>query len=469
MVQGKKSIIARIKQIAPRESPLAEPASSGQQISETVEQNRGIDPTTSVYKDLELAPSHTDSLQVSPAIRTLASWSWRLLVIVAAATLLGWLAVKFSMLIIALLVAALIAVVAEPLVSFFKQKLNMPPAAAAAVTLIAILLVLGGLIGGSSTGIYQGFSALGDNITSGVNRIIEWLNATFPAFQDHIDSAWQQIQNTLKANSSTIMGGVMSVGSSLSSFLAGMVLAFFALFFFLKDGRHIWHWIVRIMPPHYRDSMNEAGIRGWIMLGNYTRTQAIVAFVDACGIAIFAAILKTPLSLVFPIAALVFLGAFIPIVGAFLSGGVAILVVLVNTGSPFMALMMLIGVLVVQQVEGHLLQPILQGNALNMHPLAIVLLVAGGSGVAGIVGALFTVPIAAAINVMALYLNGHDMYPYLNDAENRPGGKRKDFATYSQDYWQKFDSQIAQKLPPKEMRAAKRAAKKAAKAAKARG
>ena len=256
----------------------------------------------------------------------------------------------------------------------------------------------------------------------------------------------------LKNNSEQIIGGVLNASSSITSFFAGFILTFFALFFFLKDGRGIWHWCIRLLPPRYRDDANEAGIRAWVTIGNYARTQAIVALVDAVGIAIFAACLKTPLSLVFPIAALVFLGAFIPIVGALLSGSIAVLVVLVNTGSFVMALIMLAGVLLVQQVEGHILQPLLQGNALNMHALAIVLLVAGGTALGGIPGALFSVPLAAAVNAMILYIRGHDIYPYLVSMDERPGGPLRPFSEYSEAYWQHFDQNIAQHLPPKEAR-----------------
>ena len=157
-------------------------------------------------------------------------------------------------------------------------------------------------------------------------------------------------------------------------------------------------------------------------IGNYTRTQAIVAAVDAVGIGIVAMLLKTPISLAFPIAVVVFLFSFIPIVGAFLSGFLAVVIVLVNTQSVGFALLMLAGVILVQQIEGNVLQPVLQGNALNMHALAVVLIVAGGSALAGIIGALFAVPLAAAINTAILYLRGHDTYPYLNRMQDRPGG-----------------------------------------------
>ncbi|WP_434700047.1 AI-2E family transporter [Trueperella pyogenes] len=145
--------------------------------------------------------------------------------------------------------------------------------------------------------------------------------------------------------------------------------------------------------------------------------------------------------------------------GAFISGFLAILIVLVNTQSLPMALLMLVGVLAVQQIEGNILQPILQGNALNMHALAIVLIVAAGSAVAGIVGALFAVPLAAAINTAILYIRGHDTYPYLNRMEDRPGGPPRAFDAVTAEHWQHFDEAVAQHLSPKERRAANKQAR----------
>ena len=394
------------------------------------------------------------SARVPAALRTAAAWAWRLAAVTIAIAIAGWVITKVTLLLIVVLVALLLAVIAEPVVSFLKRRWNWPPAAAAAATLILILVLLGALIGGSGTGLYQGFSQLGDNISNGIETVVDWSRQAFPSIYErfNIDTALAEAQTTLSNNSSTILGGVLNIGSSIGAFFAGLVLTFFTLFFFLKDGRRMWHWFVRLLPASYRNNANEAGIRAWVTLGNYTRTQAIVALVDAVGIGLIAVILGTPLSLAFPVAALVFVGAFIPIVGALLSGSISVLVVLVNTGSWVMALVMLGGVLLVQQVEGHLLQPLLQGNALNMHALAIVLLVTGGSALAGIAGALFTVPIAAAINSTVLYLGGHDIYPYLNDMENRPGGPKRDFSEYSEEYWTYFNEHVAQKLPPREAR-----------------
>lgn len=401
---------------------------------------------------------------VSPALVTLSSWSWRALVTAAAAAVGIWLLMKFSVMVIAILVALLLAVVTQPLAGFLRDKWHWPSALAAGTTLLLVLLFLIALLVGSGTGLYQGFSEVGDKIQAGIERIILWVNDSFPQAQDKVDQAWAEAQNFLKNNAGNIFGGVMAFSSSMTTFITSTVLVIFSLFFFLKDGRGLWQWFVRLWPERYRTQTNEAGIRAWVTLGNYARTQAIVALVDAILISIVAAILGTPFSLVFPIGAIVFICAFIPVVGALLSGAVAVLVVLVVTGDWVMALAMLIGVLLVQQIEGNVLSPLLQGNALNLHAWAILLLVMGGSMIAGIFGALFTVPLAAAVNTMILYLRGHDTYPYLNTMPNRPGGPRKDFEEYAKGHWQKFDDEVAQKLSPSDARRAKREARKAKRA-----
>ena len=390
---------------------------------------------------------------VPQLLAAMGAWAWRILVIAAAIALIVWVLIKLSPLIIALLVSLLLAVVTEPLNSALHKKLHWPRAAAAGATVILLLLILAGLIAGAGTGIYQGFYTLAHNITTGLHTVTQWLYTTFPALEStSLSATFNHVSGILTGNTSIILGGIVNAGTSITTFFAGFVLAFFALFFFLKDGRRIWHWFLLLLPRTWRNNANEAGIRAWVTLGNYARIQAIVALADALGIALFAACLKTPPAIVIPIALLVFLGAFIPIVGALLSGSVAVLVVLVNTSSFMMAFIMLCGVLLVQQMESHVLQPLLQGNALNMHALAIVLLVTGGTVIAGAAGALFTVPLAAAINSMILYLRGHDIFPYLTTMPDRPGGPHQDFSIYAREYWDEFDRKIAQHVSPKEAR-----------------
>lgn len=180
--------------------------------------------------------SHT---LIPPALTIMAAWAWRLLAVAAAAALIGWIMLKFSLLLIALLVALLLAVVSAPINNALRNKAHWPPAAAAGVTLLAILLILGAILGGSGTGIYQGFTALGTNVEHGINTVIAWAIQTFPDMQSYIDTAWNDVQKILKNNSEQIIGGVLNASSSITSFFAGFILTFFALFFFLKDGRGI--------------------------------------------------------------------------------------------------------------------------------------------------------------------------------------------------------------------------------------
>lgn len=413
------------------------------------------------------APLSNAAATVPPTLRVASAWGWRFLIVVMAVSAALWITLKFSVIVISILLALLLAVVLHPLSRALNKKLHFPKPLAAGVTVLALLAFVGAMLVGAGTGLYQGFSALSGKITDGAAQIVQWLIQTFPHLQDKIDNAWSSVQDLLSANSGQIAGGLLTFSASMSTAVTMLVLVIFSLFFFLADGRSLWQWFVRLFPAQYRNSANEAGIRAWVTLGGYVRNQSIAALFDALMFCIIAASLGTPFSLVFPIGAIVFLFAYIPIVGLLVGMVVASLVVLVNTGSFLMAFIMLIGAVLVQQIEGNVLSPTLHGKTLNLHAWAILLLVMGGSMIAGIFGALFTVPLTAAINTAVLYLRGHDTYPYLATMDERPGGPPIDFSHYTERYWQRFDDEVAQHLPPKEARRAKRAAKRAKKEKKA--
>jgi predicted PurR-regulated permease PerM len=179
--------------------------------------------------------------------------------------------------------------------------------------------------------------------------------------------------------------------------ITGGLLTLFTLIFFLYDGPGIWQFVTKIVPTQARPRIDLAGHRGFASLVAYVRATLLVAFVDATGIGVGLAIVGVPLAL--PLAALVFLGSFIPIVGALLSGLISVLVALVTVG-PVGALVVLAIVLAVQQLEGHILQPLLMGRAVQLHALAVVLSIAAGVVLAGIVGALLAVPLVAVANAM---------------------------------------------------------------------
>ena len=198
----------------------------------------------------------------------------------------------------------------------------------------------------------------------------------------------------------------MSVGTTAGHVLAGFLLTLFATLFFLIDGKGVWRWIVGLFPRRSRPAVDGAGQAGWITLTTFVKVQIFVAAVDAIGIGAGAWILGLffgGFPLVIPIAVAVFLGSFIPVVGALISGALAVFVALVYLG-PIPAVMMLGIVLLVQQVEGHILQPLVMGTAVKVHPLAVVFAVAAGGFIAGIPGALFAVPVIAVLNVVVKYI-----------------------------------------------------------------
>ena len=354
------------------------------------------------------------------SVRATAAWSWRLLVIAAAVALAGYLIIVFKLVVVAFVIAILLAVLLEPISTWLRKRLRFPPALAAMTTLLGMIAFVVGLLTLAGRSILIGFADLADQAVQGFNELIGWLSEgplgiREDQLQVWVDEGLEQIES----NSGALVSGALAATTSAGQVAAGAIISLFCLFFFLKDGRFIWQWFVRLAPSRGRERINEAGIRGWLSLGGYARTQILVAFVDAVGIGVGAWILGLPL--VLPLAILVFLGAFIPIVGALISGSVAILVALVDQDLQTAVIMMLI-VLAVQQIEGNVLQPWLMGNAVSLHPVAVLLAVTAGTGVAGILGALLAVPIAAVVNTVFLYLHGHDKHPQVATNWHRPGG-----------------------------------------------
>jgi predicted PurR-regulated permease PerM len=175
----------------------------------------------------------------------------------------------------------------------------------------------------------------------------------------------------------------------------GAALCIFCLIFFLHDGDRIWRFLTRIVPVEHRDRVDLAGRRGFAALGHYVRATVVVAMIDSLTIGIGLSIVGVPLAV--PLAALIFLGAFVPILGAFVTGTVAVLVALV--AKSLVSALVVLGLLVaVMQIEGHVLQPLLLGRAVRLHPLAVVLGIGVGLTLAGIPGALLAVPLLAVLN-----------------------------------------------------------------------
>lgn len=338
---------------------------------------------------------------VPNGLRTAAAWSWRLIAVIAGFYVLLSAAAYVAVVVVPVIVALLLAALLQPGAAALAHR-GWPRALAAFTMLLVGLGAVAGIITLVIERFSAGFNDLAKQVSQGIGQVQDFVVRTFPVTKGQLMDAVGQFQQKLVDNQDSIASGALTTAATVGEVITGFFLALFTLFFFLKDGRSIWLWLVGLLPRDSRAYIDEAARRSWRTLVSYVRATAAVALIDAIGIGIGLAVLGVPL--VIPLAALVFLGAFIPILGSFLAGSVAVLVALVSVG-PIKALIALAVVVLVMQVEGHILQPLLLGRAVRVHPLAVVLSIAAGLLIAGIFGALIAVPIVACANVAGTYLS----------------------------------------------------------------
>ncbi|MFI5932579.1 AI-2E family transporter [Actinoplanes sp. NPDC051494] len=342
-----------------------------------------------------LSTASRDDAEVPHSLRISAAWSWRLIVV----GVVGWVLLRFisviSIVVIPLAIAMLLSALLAPAVGWLL-KARLPP------SLATFLVLIGGLAGVAGTltlvinQFVDGLPQLTDNASRGVRQIQDWAR-TGPLHlsDEQVNQAIDSAQTWVNANTSQLTATGVATAATLFELAAGMLLVLFATFFFLRDGRKIWRFLVRLFPVNVRWNLSDAGDASWATLGAYVRATVLVAFIDATGIGLALVVLDVPFP--FPLAALVFLGAFVPIVGASVSGAVAVLIALVDQGW-IVALIVLGAVILVQQVEGHILQPLIMGRAVAIHPLVVIIGIASGVVLAGIIGALVAVPLIAVLN-----------------------------------------------------------------------
>jgi predicted PurR-regulated permease PerM len=338
---------------------------------------------------------------VPNALRIAAAWSWRLIVVLVGVYALLYAMAYIAVVVVPVIVALMLAALLQPGAANLVRR-GWRRSLAATVMLLVGLAVVAGIITLVIERFNAGFSDLAAQVSEGIEQVQTFVVRTFPITRNQLENAVAELQDVLVANQETLASGALTTAATVGEVVTGIVLALFTLFFFLKDGRSIWLWVVGLFPVDSRAYVDEAARRSWRTLISYVRATVVVALVDAIGIAIGLAVLQVPL--VIPLAALVFLGAFIPIIGSFLAGSVAVLVALVSNG-PITALIALAIVVGVMQLEGHVLQPLLLGRAVRVHPLAVVLAIAAGLLIAGIFGALIAVPTVACANVAGTYLS----------------------------------------------------------------
>jgi predicted PurR-regulated permease PerM len=350
--------------------------------------------------------SRVVSTELSPTIprglRIATAYSWRFLVVAAAIGVGIWLVIQLRLLVVPLLIAILVTALLWPAFSWMLRH-RVPKWLAIVIVVVGTLAVVTGLLWLAVWQITRQWSDVQARTIEATEQLRQYLiDGPLHLTAEQIDDLLAQAGALIQEQAELLWSGALAIGSTVGHVATGTLLALFILLTLLADGPGIWRWTLRLFPQKARPAADASARAGWVTVVNYARTQLLVATIDAIGIGLGAFLLGVPLAI--PIGVLVFLGAFVPIVGAVVTGALAVFLALVYNG-PWIALWMLVVVLGVQQLEGHVLQPLLMGSAVKVHPLAVVLVVAGGALIAGIPGALFAVPLAAFINVVAVNIS----------------------------------------------------------------
>lgn len=328
-------------------------------------------------------------------------WAWRILAVLAVLGVFGYLIFSLRVIVVPFLIAMLIAALLSPLKDFLIRR-HWPKWLAIALAIILAAAIIAGLVLVVIVQVRHGLPNLEKQTLKAYVNFKSFLSAApFNISQSEYSGFVSSLSATIQKDGALASGAGL-VASTAASVLTGLLLTIFATIFLVLDGARIWRWVVRLFPRRARTALDGAGHAGWATLTAFIRVQLFVAFVDAVFIGAGAIILRLPLAI--PIAIIVFLAAFVPIVGAVLSGTLAVFVALVYD-NPVTALIMLAIVLAVHIIEGNLLHPFITGNVVRVHPLAIVLAVAAGTFLAHIPGALFAVPLVAVVNAMTLYIS----------------------------------------------------------------
>ncbi|MCV7091897.1 AI-2E family transporter [Mycobacterium interjectum] len=341
-------------------------------------------------------PDHAlEGGSVEPLVRKAAAWAWRLLILLAAVVALLWVVKKLEVIVVPVLLALMVSALLVPAVDWIDKK-GLPRGAAVALVLLGGFAIFGGILAFVIVQFVYGLPDLTDQISRSIDSTRRWLiEGPLHLRGEQISNAGNAAIEALHNNQAKLTSGALATAATITEVVGAGVLVLFTLIFFLYGGRNIWAYVTKIFPAGVRHRVREAGNAGYGSLISYVRATFLVALTDAAGVGTGLAIMGIPLAL--PLASLVFLGAFIPLVGAVIAGFLAVVVALLAKG--FVYALITLGLLVaVNQLEAHLLQPLVMGRAVSIHPLAVVLAISTGGVLAGIVGALLAVPTVAFLN-----------------------------------------------------------------------
>ncbi|ANP49188.1 putative PurR-regulated permease PerM [Streptomyces griseochromogenes] len=339
-------------------------------------------------------------------VRVAAEAGWRLLVLAGTVWVLMRVISAVQLVVFAFVIALLITALLQPTVARLRRY-GVPRGPATAMTAILGFVIMG-LMGWFVTWqVMENIDSLSNQIQSGIDDLRNWLlKSPFHVTDKQINQIAKNLREAIGANADQITSAGLEGVQVIVEALTGILLVFFSTLFLLYDGERIWQWFLKLVPAAARPGVAGAGPRAWRTLTAYVRGTVLVALIDAIFIGMGIYFLDVPMAV--PLAVFIFLFSFIPLVGAVASGALAVIVALVTQGV-FTAVMTLIVVLAVQQIEGHVLQPFILGRAVRVHPLAVVLTVAAGGMVAGIGGAVVAVPLVAVTNTVVGYLRQYSL------------------------------------------------------------
>ncbi|NHN55630.1 AI-2E family transporter [Calidifontibacter sp. DB0510] len=362
-------------------------------------------PTSTVGSGVARARTENRGLDraqiISHGLRWTSTWSLRFIFVAVATWLLLKVLAEIWPALLPIFLALVISTVLWPPARWLRNK-GVPPTLAAVLAMLLAFVVIGGIVAAMAPTVGNQWPELTQKSVDGVQKIQEWLEGPpFHVRPDQIDHAVSSITAKLQASGNRIAEGVFSGVTIAGRVLLNTVIALILTFLFIKDGPRFLPWLRIVTGRGTGAHFTEALSRVWLTLSGFIRTQAIVSAVDSFMIGLGLVILRVPLAA--PLAVLTFFGGFIPIVGAFVAGTLAVLVALVTKGVTT-ALIVLIIIVFVQQVEGHVLQPLLQSRSMSLHPALVLLSIALGGDLFGIVGAFFAVPVTATVAVVFRYL-----------------------------------------------------------------
>jgi predicted PurR-regulated permease PerM len=332
-----------------------------------------------------------------------AAWSWRLLLVGLLIYVVFRVASALELVILPCIAALLLTALLHPLTVLLRRR-GLPPLGATWATVGAAIVVLAGLGLLAVTRVTADYPQLRAEVSQTAHDVqVALAGAPFHISSSRLAQYAKDALHFLSGHESQIAGTVVSGGKFVLELAAGVVLTFFIMFFLLKDGDRIWSWLTKGLPSEARRRADDAGAAAWSVLVNYMRGTTAIAAIHALFIGVALGILRVPLLV--PLIILVFVAAYLPLVGIFVAGTVVILVTLGTKG--WIAAVIMIGVFILEgQIEGHLLQPLLIGRIVRLHPLAIILVLAVGGVIGGIPGAIVAVPAAAAITYAWPHLRG---------------------------------------------------------------